>query len=302
MSCGLVFNIQRFCINDGPGIRTTIFLKGCPLNCAWCHNPEGIATNPEVITVENRCILCGRCMEICPDKPVEKCGARKSLKILEKCLKVCGQCAQICPAQARQIVGKYYNETELTNEILKDRVFFEEEGGVTFSGGEPLRQTEFLIAVIEKLKKYEIHIAIDTCGFADPDALRTIAKLADLFLYDLKFISGEKHKIYTGVTNELIIENLILLNNIHRNIWLRIPLIGGVNTDDYEIGAITRFIKPLKSIRQINLLPYHKTGIQKAKRIKDNLRIKEFISPSNQELNRIKSILSGSGLTVKIGG
>jgi pyruvate formate lyase activating enzyme len=173
---------------------------------------------------------------------------------------------------------------------------------VTFSGGEPLKQFDFLVSVLEILRRNGIHTAIDTCGYAHPDIVRSVAKVANLFLFDLKFLSSQKHKQYTGVPNDLILENLLLLNAIHKNIWLRIPVIEGINTDESEIEKIARFIAPLNSIKQINLLPYHKIGISKAIRIKDDKRANEYISPSNETLKNIKQILKISGKTVNIGG
>ncbi|HON06488.1 MAG TPA: glycyl-radical enzyme activating protein [Verrucomicrobiota bacterium] len=295
---GLIFNIQKFSINDGPGIRTTVFLKGCPLNCLWCHNPEGISSEKQFIVIENRCISCGKCIEVCPDNLGDSSKFHQSYN---KC-KVCGECVKFCPTEARQIVGTEIEDEQLTREILKDRIFFDDDGGVTFSGGEPLKQFDFLISVLEKLRRNGIHTAIDTCGYAHPDIVRSAAKVADLFLFDLKFISSQKHKLYTGTPNDVILENLLLLNAIHKNIWLRIPVIEGINTDESEIERIARFIDPLNSIKQINLLPYHKIGINKAMRIKDDKRANEYVSPSYETLDRIKQILKTSGKVVNIGG
>lgn len=307
---GLVFNIQRYSVHDGPGIRTTVFLKGCPLKCVWCHNPEGINPGREIIVIETRCIGCGKCIEVCPvcaenAKKTDRSKVVKSLLIprhVDGC-RLCGECVKVCPTEARMIAGKEYTSAELANELLKDRMFFEESnGGVTFSGGEPLTQPEFVMETVSNLKKQEIHVAIDTCGFAPHSVVKEIAEHADLFLFDLKFISPGKHRKYTGVNNELIIENLAILNEKRKEIWIRIPVIPGVNTGDGEIKAIIKFLKPLNSIRQINLLPYHNTGTHKAQRISGHASFSEFEVPTPEQLELIKSRLSSLNIPIKIGG
>ncbi|MGC8887545.1 MAG: glycyl-radical enzyme activating protein [Verrucomicrobiia bacterium] len=314
MRSGLVFNIQRYSIYDGPGIRTTVFLKGCPLNCLWCHNPEGILPSRQIIVFESRCVSCGKCVEICPtlqEKPRSRQnyvgrerGKVRPISVLKvsEC-RLCGDCVEVCPSRARQFTGVEYGARELVQEVLKDRMFFEESnGGVTFSGGEPLAQPEFLIEVLKLLKREGIHTAVDTCGYAPQEVVRDVAKETDLFLFDIKLMSPELHRIYTGVTNELILENLALLNKIHNNIWIRIPVITDVNTDQREITAMADFIRSARSARQINLLPYHKTGIAKGKRINIDSNPLEFDTPSDEILERIKNILSKTNLPVKVGG
>ncbi|MGB9603651.1 MAG: glycyl-radical enzyme activating protein, partial [Limisphaerales bacterium] len=217
--------------------------------------------------------------------------------------RLCGDCVEVCPSRARQFTGVEYGARELVQEVLKDRMFFEESnGGVTFSGGEPLAQPEFLIEVLKLLKREGIHTAVDTCGYAPQEVVRDVAKETDLFLFDIKLMSPELHRIYTGVTNELILENLALLNKIHNNIWIRIPVITDVNTDQREITAMADFIRSARSARQINLLPYHKTGIAKGKRINIDSNQLEFDTPSDEILERIKNILSKTNLPVKVGG
>jgi len=223
-------------------------------------------------------------------------------QVSDEC-KLCGKCVDECPGGARQFVGVEFSPRQLIQEILKDRMFFEESnGGVTFSGGEPLAQPEFLIESLKLLKEQGIHTAVDTCGFAPPEFLIEAAKETDLFLFDIKFISPELHRIYTGERNELIIENLTLLGKIHNNIWIRIPVIQDVNTDEREISAIAGFIKSLRSVRQINLLPYHKNGVAKGKRINRNAKPVEFETPSDAVITRLKDILSTANLPVIIGG
>ncbi|MGC8744420.1 MAG: glycyl-radical enzyme activating protein [Verrucomicrobiia bacterium] len=314
MANGLVFNIQRYSIHDGPGIRTTLFLKGCPLNCLWCHNPEGISPRRQIVVIETRCISCGRCVEVCPVEEEKQTVCRNGVdikgadikttveQVSDEC-KLCGKCVDECPGGARQFIGVEYSPRQLIKEILKDRMFFEESnGGVTFSGGEPLAQPEFLIESLKLLKEQGIHTAVDTCGFAPQEFLKEAAKETDLFLFDIKFISPELHKIYTGERNELIIENLTLLGKIHNNIWIRIPVIQDVNTDEQEISAIAGFIRSLRSVRQINLLPYHKTGVAKGKRVNRNAKPVEFETPSDTVIKKLKDILSTTNLPVKIGG
>ena len=205
MEKGIIFKIQKYSIHDGPGIRTAVFLKGCPLDCWWCHNPEGKKLMPEPIYHKEKCIKCGRCDDI-------------------------------CPTGARETIGREMTVGQVIKEVEKDFAFYEQSGGgVTFTGGEPFIQFDFLYALISECREKGIHTAIETCGHTSWENLREASKYTDLFLYDLKLIDGEKHRRYTGVSNKLILENLREIAAIHSNICVRIPLIPGINDDEENI-------------------------------------------------------------------
>jgi pyruvate formate lyase activating enzyme len=295
---GSVFNIQRFSIHDGPNIRTTVFMKGCPLRCKWCHNPESFRTNNEIMWDQIKCTYCMKCIEICPKKAIVL-NDNKIYTDYSLCNN-CGECEVYCVNSARQLVGKDYSSDELTKEILKDKIIFEEScGGVTFSGGEPLMQSDFLAEVMEKLKEEDIHIAVDTSGYVPYDNIRKIIEYTDLFLYDLKIADEQKHMDYTGVSNKLIIDNLIKLSNKKSDINLRIPVIKGVNDSKRDMDEIIQIIDRTK-IQHISLLPYHNLSAHKYRKI--DLAYETFETPEAFEMNKIKHLFESKGYTVKIGG
>jgi pyruvate formate lyase activating enzyme len=301
MSKGLVFDIKRYSINDGPGIRTTVFFKGCPLQCQWCHNPEGKSSDPEVMVRAARCLNdCAECLAVCAEGALRKSGA---IPVLDRNLcTACGECAGICPTQAIEIVGRRVSAVELLDEIEKDRVFFEESGGgVTFSGGEPLAQPEFLAEVLELCRKKEIHTAVDTCGFAVPQVLDRIAPKVDLFLFDLKTMDEQKHIASTGESNQLILENLRRLAASGRKIVVRIPIVPGLNDDEENIRQTAGFLRTLEGISEISLLPYHRLGRGKSRGIETASASPEFSLPTEESLERIKTGLESCGFRVRRG-
>jgi len=300
MTTGIIFNIQRYSIHDGPGIRTTIFLKGCPLNCWWCQNPESQLSGQEMVFWEDRCIGCGACSTICPSNVIQMKN-RIPVTEKEKCL-LCGKCIEKCPALAREIIGKKLTVEEVAKEVEKDLVFYEESGGgVTFSGGEPLRQPEFLEGLLNDCREKKIHTAVDTSGFISWGILNKICPKVDLFLYDLKLMDDEKHKKYTGVSNELILENLKKLSSVHHNIFIRFPIIPGINDDSQNIKKMGEFLSSLK-IAQINLLPYHYIGIDKYRRLGRTYKLVTTPPPSEEKLSEISGILRKFNLNVKLRG
>ena len=226
----LIFDIKRYAINDGPGIRITVFLKGCPLSCAWCHNPEGISKKAQKLYTASRCIGCEQCVEVCEQ---EACVLTPDGIVTdrERCI-VCGQCADICPTKATEISGDQMTVEQLMKIIRRETLVMDQsEGGVTFSGGEPLMQHKFLLEILETCGREGIHRCVDTTGFANTEILLKVAEKTEHFLYDLKMMDSEKHKKYTGVPNEKILENLKALSATGAKIDIRIPLIHGVNDD-----------------------------------------------------------------------
>lgn len=298
---GRIFNIQRFSVNDGPGIRTTVFLKGCPLHCAWCHNPESISPEKEILLRTDRCIRCGKCLEVCTHHAViEENGAFGVLR--DQCQQ-CGDCVDECVSEARNLVGRDMTRDAVLTEILKDRVYYEQSfGGATFSGGEPLMQHEFLISVLSGCKKEGIHTAVDTTGMTSPAILRRVAEYTDLFLYDIKTMDDGRHRQFTGVSNLPILYNLRLLDIWNKKVIIRVPVIPGVNMDRVSIGKIGEFAASLQNIHDIHLLPYHKTGIDKYPRIEYEYSLGSVEPPTAQQMNHVADILRPYIPNIAIGG
>ena len=300
VTTGIIFNIQRYSIHDGPGIRTTVFLKGCPLNCWWCQNPESQTDKQEMIFWEDRCIGCALCSINCPSGAISMKDG-KPVTNRNECI-MCGKCSRICPARAREIMGSKVSADDVIKEIEKDLIFYEESGGgATFSGGEPLSQSEFLGALLDGCKEKKIHTAVDTSGYIPWKILERLNSKIDLFLYDLKIMDDKRHKKYTGVSNNLILENLKKLCLVHHNIFIRFPIIPGINDDDQNIREMGEFLSSLK-IAQINLLPYHFMGIDKYKRLERIYKLADIHSPSKEKLSDISTILRNFNLKVKLGG
>lgn len=300
MATGTVFNIQRYSIHDGPGIRTTVFLKGCPLSCWWCQNPESQLSGQEMIFWGDRCIGCGACSTICPSSAIQ---IKNGIPITKKgkCI-LCGKCIEKCPTLAREMIGEKLTTEEVIKEIEKDLVFYEESsGGVTFSGGEPLGQSEFLVGLLNGCREKKIHTAVDTSGYISWEILNKISLKVDLFLYDLKLMDNERHKKYTGVSNEIILENLEKLSSVHNNIFIRFPVIPGTNDDYQNIRKIGEFLSSLK-ITQVNLLSYHYTGMDKYKRVGRIYKLADIQPSSEEKLSEVSAILRKFNLNVKLRG
>jgi len=298
---GIITNIQKYCLQDGPGIRTTVFLKGCPLQCQWCHNPETQSEAPELFILENRCIQCGLCLEACPEDAIQR-NPHHFATLSDRC-GMCGRCAEVCPTGARDIVGKEISVDALMDEIRRDVLFYDDSrGGVTFSGGEPLHQIEFLLALLRACRAEEIHTAVDTCGFGPEEPLLDMASQTDLILYDLKLFNSADHLKWIGVSNETILRNLTALGRMQHRIWIRIPIIPGINDSVDPLEALARFIEPLPGIEQIHLLPYHRTGVQKLKRLGHNLPKQDIPPPHKEDFQRLAEPFKALGLKVIIGG
>jgi pyruvate formate lyase activating enzyme len=293
---GLVFNIMRFSLHDGPGIRTTVFLKGCPLHCRWCHNPESQSSLPEIHYLEDRCIHCGDCVLACPHGALDAQLHHSS----ELCLR-CGACVEACPCAARQLVGRRMTVEEVLAEVLKDEVFYEESGGgITISGGEPLQQADFVEALLAACKARRLHTVLDTCGFASPDVLRRVGKHVDLFFYDLKLMNSEKHLRLTGVNNELILQNLAMLAQGGNTIRVRVPILPGFNDGNENLDALSTYLSPL-GIREIDILPYHELGNDKYRRMNLSSGMENVVPPTSAEMETIAARLRRDGFRVRIG-
>ncbi|MBN1682275.1 glycyl-radical enzyme activating protein [Candidatus Bathyarchaeota archaeon] len=295
---GLVFDIQHYAIHDGPGIRTIVFLKGCPLDCPWCHNPESKSPKIEFMWWSDKCIGCKACIMACPNDAII---FNPGLKINEAKCNYCEKCINECYSEALMIVGKDMTVNEVMNEIEKDIPFYEESGGgVTFSGGEPLLQPVFLNNLLKECKNHKIHTAIETCGYANPETILTIKENVDLFLYDIKFMNGKLHETYTGVSNKLILRNLKLLRD--KNVIIRVPLIPGVNDDFEQMEILGDFVFNL-GFKEVHILPYHKAGIEKLKRLNISKTPFHITKTLSEELiNKIEELLVKYNLKVKIGG
>ncbi len=290
---GRIFDVQRFSVHDGPGIRTTVFLKGCPARCLWCHNPESQSFAPEVLVVETRCVSCGTCKTVCPHgAPPPGSGLCTA----------CGACVEECPAGARRLAGRDTTVDEVIEEVLRDRVFYEESGGgVTFSGGEPLAQPEFLRALLEACRDAGIPSAVDTCGFAPRERLLALAPLVDLFLFDVKLVDDARHRDLTGLPIAPILENLQALAAVHGNVWIRIPVVPGHTDAEDDVAATAAMVAGLPGVRQVSLLPYHSTGAAKARRLGREYPLDTLAPPSPERLDALAALFREHGLAVRIG-
>ena len=270
-----IFDIERNSFVDGPGIRTTVFFKGCNLKCAWCHNPESQSFKPQMMFYKDKCTFCGKCKEKCPNN-------------LEKC-NLCGNCTIYCPVEARRVCGKEYTADEVLKEVIKDKAFYDNSGGgVTLSGGECMLQIDFLLEILKKCKQNGISTAVDTAGHIPFESFEKILPYTDMFLYDFKVFDNEKHKKYVGVGNELILENLKKLLNLGAKVYIRIPVIEGVNDTLSEMQNIKEFLYKNGKPEKVELLPYHAMGENKYRAIgKEPICFK---TPDKEKLKELRGI------------
>ena len=273
---GTIFNIQRFCINDGPGIRTTIFLKGCPLKCIWCHNPESQAREPEIMFYKEKCTKCGSCVNV-----------------------TVNDSDFVCINDAKEICGKEISSDEVIKEVLKDEIFYQNSGGgITISGGEPFYQFDFSLELVKKAKENGLHTAIETCGFVKNSNLKKIAEFVDLFLYDYKETNSEKHKNFTGVDNTVIIDNLSFLNDINKDVILRCPIIKGCNDRREHFEGIAEIANRYKNILHIEIEPYHSLGEGKYSALGKNVQ-KFSVANEKEKKEYLLSVQKNSFKKVK---
>ena len=259
---GHIFDVQRFSLHDGPGIRTVVFLKGCPLRCAWCANPESQQPGPQIAWFENLCARCGRCSEACPRGAIHMDDG--SVCTDRRLCAVCGECAAACARRARRVMGREMSGDEVMAEVSRDAAFYRRSGGgVTFSGGEPLSQLHFLLECLRTCRRWGYHTAVETCGQAPWDDLCEAAAVTDLFLYDVKCVEPLRHEKLTGVRNELILENLERLLALGATVTVRVPVIPGANDDRENLTLLAGFVASHRGIRAVELLPYHALGTHK---------------------------------------
>ncbi len=291
-----VTEIQRFCMHDGPGLRTTVFLKGCPLNCAWCHNPETQKQDSELLFYPSKCIGCGGCATVC--KSNAHSFTDKHFIDRSECT-LCFNCEKICPTSALEVCGKQTTVDEIIAIVKKDLAFYGKEGGITISGGEPFMQKDATLALLKACRDENISTAVETCGFADIDILRASVPLVDTFLWDIKDTDEERHKKYTGVPCSIIINNLNQISNMGAKIRMRCILVNGVNTNIDHYHKIAEIAKTIKNFDGVEFLPYHAYAGTKSVFIgKVDNGNKDWI-PNQEQINEAKSILTSQGILVR---
>jgi len=295
----LIFNIMRFATHDGPGIRTTVFFKGCPLSCWWCHNPESQSFLPDRLYFADRCRHCLDCVTACPQHAIS--ATNGAISTSAAC-DFCGQCAQACMAEARQIAGVRLSVGELLAEVEKDGIFFDDSaGGVTLSGGEPLSQPVFAAAFLRECRERGIATAVETCGFAPMETFLETSLLADRILFDLKLADTEKHRRYTGVSNESILRNLQALTARHPAVTVRIPVVPGINDSHADLAGFAACLRDVRA-RRVELLPYHRIGADKYRRLGREYRMADTPQPAAADLARFRDALARAGMQVTVGG
>ncbi len=300
----LITNIQKYSIHDGDGIRTTVFFKGCPLKCIWCHNPETQRFEKELQYDKEKCLGCGACAKACPQKAISMVEGKP---VLDRSLcSLCGKCEVYCPEGIRETIGREYSVKALVKEIMKDRMFYEQSGGgVTLSGGEVMTMSsDYIVAIAKELQKEEISLTIDTCGYVPFKKFEAILAYVDTFLYDVKVMDPELHKQYIGVDNQLILENLVKLSEAGARIYIRIPTVNEVNGNEKNMLDTIQFLKEHNiTPAQVNLLTYHNTGSSKYPKLDMEYQGNDLHAPSKEEMEGFVKLFKDAGyLNTKIGG
>jgi pyruvate formate lyase activating enzyme len=295
---GIIFDIKKYSIHDGPGIRTTIFFKGCPLRCWWCHNPESQSPKLELMLRGQRCIRCGACAEVCTEEAIGVDAVNGSMPVInrQQC-QVCGKCVEACYSGARELVGRRVDASELMAEVERDQPFYDQSGGgVTFSGGEPLMQPVFLMAFLQACRESELHTVLDTSGYAHWKTVEKTLPLVDVYLYDLKLASEARHKVYTGVSNRLILQNLYRLSEAGANVVVRVPLIPGVNDDKANLCKAGEVLSSLPKLPQVEIIAYHDIAGAKYESLGRDYRLPGVKTPTPETLAWAVQTLASYGL------
>lgn len=295
-----LFNVQRASFHDGPGVRTTAFLKGCPLSCPWCHNPEGIAPHPQFVHNPSRCLSCGACAEACrrAGGPLPAGSALGNAGCT-----ACRDCLGACPTTARELAGRSWTVGELVAEFGRDRIVYEESGGgVTFSGGEPLAQPSFLLACLDACRAAGIHTAVDTCGLAPREVAVAVAFRTDLMLWDVKHTNDTRHRALTGAPLEPILANLAAVAEVGVPIWLRVAVIPGLNDDADNIAGLARIASATPNVQRLSLLPYHRTGIGKLGRLGKPGSSLQLAVPPAKRMQELAAVFAARGIAATVGG
>jgi pyruvate formate lyase activating enzyme len=295
---GIIFNIQKFSIHDGSGIRTLVFMKGCPLNCLWCSNPESQISDIEIMDIKTNCIGCGKCVELCESRAINP----DSFDIDRSLCTKCGKCTEYCFANAKKKVGDIVTIRELMKTINKDRVFYRNSGGgVTVGGGEPLMQSDFVANLLKHCKDSNIHTAIETCGYGKWNEVKKVFEYADQIFFDIKSMDPILHEKYTGVSNEIILENAKRVAELKKETIYRIPVIPGLNDDKENITETGEFVKKLYEINDnisVELLPYHNLGADKYRWLGNEYKMPEITKPDDKAIEEYKTLLKENGLRV----
>ncbi len=297
---GTIFNIQHYCIHDGPGIRTNVFVKGCPLRCLWCANPESQCPAPQLMYQADKCVGCGGCIPTCAKGAISFRGDGR-IKTDRKLCSGCGACVRSCSEKAREIMGYTATAGEVFDQVAGDALFYGEDGGVTITGGEALAHPKFTMALLRLCRNAGISAAVETCGFAAWDVMKPILELCDVVLYDEKHMDSELHRQYTGQGNEKILENLKKINDeLTCDIWVRVPVIPGYNDSAENIGAVGRFVKEqITRCSQVHLLPFHRMGEGKNEQLEKAGNGFSSYVPTNEEMEELRKIIESYGLVCK---
>ncbi|MBR5337969.1 MAG: glycyl-radical enzyme activating protein [Lachnospiraceae bacterium] len=293
---GTIFNIQHYCIHDGPGVRTNVFVKGCPLRCIWCANPESQITTPQLMYRSDKCVGCGACVEACPRKAVTMVDGKSSTD--RALCEGCGKCVKVCKPEAREIMGYSITAGEAFDKVAKEKIFYGDDGGLTVTGGEALAHPEFTLALLKLCKNDGIGTAIETCGHAKWDIVKRVLAFCDTVLFDIKETDSRKHEEFTCVGNELILENLERINNeLDCAIWVRVPTIPGYNADEENIRRIGELVSSrITRCSRVDLLPFHNLGESKAEQLDRDMNGFHSEVPSKEFMDNLKEIIRGFGL------